>query len=174
MLDTVNWYAVHTRPRQESRVSNNLSVLGIEVFLPYINKYERNSYTGEVTRIVRPFFPNYVFARFDIASLFHKVKFTRGVHSVVCCGATPAPVDGWIIDTIQSRVGEDGCVKLGENFKLGDEVIIEAGQLKNFKGIFEREMSGADRVMILLQTVSYQAHLIIEKEVLKKACGRSS
>jgi transcriptional antiterminator RfaH len=163
-----NWYVVHTHRMQEERVNNNLDTLGIETLVPRYIKRRYNNYTGEITHVIKPFFPNYVFAQFDVSELFHKVRLTRGVHSIVCYGATPALVDDCIITTIRSRIGEDGYVKIGENLKPGDEVIIEDGLLKDFRGIFERETSDVDRVMILLQTVSYQAHLVIEREVLKK------
>jgi len=90
------------------------------------------------------------------------------VHSVVSYGATPALVDNRIISTIQSRVGEDGYIEIGQSLTPGDKVIIEDGPLKDFIGVFERETGDVDRVMILLQTVSYQAHLVIEREILKK------
>jgi hypothetical protein len=51
----------------------------------------------------------------------------------------------------------------------GDEVIIEEGPLKSLRGVFERETNGADRVRILLKAISFQAHLVIGREMLKKA-----
>jgi transcriptional antiterminator RfaH len=162
------WYVIHTHRMQEERVGHNLSTLGIETLTPRYVKRRYNNYTGEVAHVIKPFFPNYVFAQFDVSKLLHKVRLTRGVHSIVCYGTTPALIDDCIIATIRSRIGEDGYVKIGENLKPGDEVIIEDGLLKDFRGIFERETSDADRVIILLQTVSYQAHLVVEREVLKK------
>jgi hypothetical protein len=47
-------------------------------------------------------------------------------------------------------------------------VVIKDGPLKSFAGIFEREMKGAERVRILIQTVSYQAHVEIERNMVKK------
>jgi transcription antitermination factor NusG len=168
MPSIISWYVIHTHRRQEDCVAHNLSTLGIETITPRYVKRQYNNYTSEVIHVVKPFFPNYLFARFDIRKLLHKVRLTRGVHSIVCYGITPALVDDCIIATIRSQIGEDGYVKIGENLKPGDEVIIEDGLLKDFRGIFERETSDADRVMLLLQTVSYQAHLVIEREVLKK------
>jgi transcription antitermination factor NusG len=55
-----------------------------------------------------------------------------------------------------------------ESLKPGDEVLIQDGPLKSFAGVFEREMKGADRVRILIHTLSYQAHVEIEKEMIKK------
>jgi transcriptional antiterminator RfaH len=166
--DTANWYVIHTHPRQETRVDNNLSSAGIETLAPRIKKRKCNNYTGEVTYKIKSFFPNYIFARFDAAKILHKIRHTRGVHSVICCGTTPAVVDNLIIATIQSRMGQDGCIEVKEAIRLGDEVIVEDGPFKHFRGIFERETSDIDRVVVLLQTVSYQAHLVIEKEMLRK------
>ena len=163
-----NWYVIHTHRKQESRVGSNLSTLGIETLVPLVKKIKCNSYTGEVSHVVKPFFPGYLFALFDITKLFHKVRLTRGVHSVVCYGTVPAQVDSWIIATLQSHIGEDGYVNTDENLKPGDEIIIEDGPLKDFRGIFERETRDSSRVMILLQAVSYQAHFVIEREMLKK------
>jgi transcriptional antiterminator RfaH len=168
MSSTSHWYVIHTHRMQEERVDKNLRTLGIEMLTPRYLKRQYNIYTGDVTHAVRPFFPNYVFARFDVDNLFHKVRLTRGVHSVVCYGSTPALVDDCVIVTIRSRISADGYVTIGESLKPGDEVIIEDGPLKNFRGIFEREMSDTDRVMVLLQAVDFQAHFVINREILKK------
>jgi len=64
---------------------------------------------------------------------------------------------------------EDGFVRIEEEIKPGDRVIVKDGPLKNFAGIFEREMKDADRIRILLETVSYQAHVEIEREIVRKA-----
>src|SRR5262245_20883654 len=145
-----NWYAVRTHPRQESRVESNLSAMGVETFIPRMKVPRYNYYTDESIHLVKPLFPNYVFARFDLDRLFHPIRFTRGVHSLVSYGTTPALVDSLIITTIQSRMSEDGYVMIGEKLKPGDEVIIERGPWKNLIGIFERETSDIERVMILL------------------------
>jgi len=168
MLDTTNWYVIHTHPRQEARVENNLRNAGIETLFPRIKKYRYNGYVCEATHKIKPFFPNYIFARFEAMKSLHNIRLTRGVHSVVCYGATPAIIDNWIIVAIQSRMEEDGCIEIKEALKPGDEVIVEDGPLKDFRGIFEREASDIDRVVVLLRTVSYQAHLVIGKELLVK------
>ena len=46
--------------------------------------------------------------------------------------------------------------------------IIKWRPLKNFVGIFERDVKDSDRVMILLNTLKYQAHLLLERELVKK------
>jgi transcription antitermination factor NusG len=78
-------------------------------------------------------------------------------------------VDDEIISLIMSRQGEDGFVRIGEEFRPGDKVIITHGPLSNFMGVFEGRYTDEDRVSVLLTTVSYQSHVVIGKEMLRKA-----
>jgi len=117
-------------------------------------------------------FPSYIFARFKVDGLYHKVRYTRGIRRLVSFGDYPTVISEEIITEIQSRIKEDGFVRIDEVLIRGDEVIIKDGPFKNLAGIFDREVKGADRVRILLQTVSYQAHLVIQKDLLKKSINR--
>jgi transcription antitermination factor NusG len=80
----------------------------------------------------------------------------------------PAPISDAVIELIRSRVGEDGFVRLGEELKTGDPVVIDGGPFKGLMGVFERELSDRERVEILLTAVHYQGHIIIEKEHVRK------
>jgi transcription antitermination factor NusG len=64
---------------------------------------------------------------------------------------------------------KDNFVRIDEEIRPGDKVVIKDGPLKNFAGIFEREMKDTDRVRLLLEAVSYQAHIEIERDLVKKA-----
>jgi transcription antitermination factor NusG len=103
------------------------------------------------------------------ADIYHKVRFTRGVHNVVGFGEGQIPIDEEIILLIRSNIREDGFVRIDEEIRPGDRVRVKDGPLKNFSGIFEREMKDTDRIRILLETVSYQAHVEIERDMVKKA-----
>jgi transcriptional antiterminator RfaH len=96
------------------------------------------------------------------------VWFTRGVQSIVSCGGTPSPVDDEVIEFFRSRVDQDGFVRLGENLKPGDKVIMRGGVLDNLVGIFERDTNDSERVMILLETINYQGHIVVERSRLRK------
>jgi transcriptional antiterminator RfaH len=162
------WYLVQTQPKQEARAESNLNSFGIETLAPRFNERRCNYYTGAVTYCAKPLFPSYVFAKFIANDFYHKVRYTRGVRQLVNFGDSPTIIDEEIIALIQSRVGEDGFAKMDEDLKPGDRVMIKDGPLKTFAGIFEREMKGSDRVRILIQTVSYQAHLEIDRELVKR------
>jgi transcriptional antiterminator RfaH len=166
--DVPQWYVVQTHPKQEDRADSNLKAWKIQTFYPKVRQRRYNEFTGAPTYLTRPLFPRYLFARFKINDLYHKIRFTRGVHSLVSFSGHPTPVDGLIIEIIESSIADDGFVRLGEIFKPGDEVVIKEGPLRAFKGVFERDMQDSERVRILLQTVDYQAHLVIDREQVMK------
>lgn len=163
------WYAVRANPQQEERAAANLCAWGVEAFSPRLKQGRRNEFTGATTYVGRPMFPGYIFARFDAASLLAKVWYTRGVQSVVGFGASPSPIDDGVIELLQSQVGEDGFVRLGGELRQGDKIVITEGPLKDFVGVFERGLKGSDRVMVLLDTVSYQGRMTVERDAVKRA-----
>ena len=167
VADTPYWYAIHTHPRQESRAEENLKAWRVETFFPRARGCRFNKFTGEPSYFIKPLFPRYFFARFALSSLLHKVRFTRGVHSVVCIGSDPAPVDDRVIEIIATQADEVGFVKVGADLEPGAKVLIQAGPFKRLTGIFEREVSAADRVKILLDCVAFQARVEVERRHVK-------
>jgi transcription elongation factor/antiterminator RfaH len=165
--DMTRWYVIHTHPKQEDRAVSNLKVLGVQILSPKIKERCYNQYVYTPTYVTKPLFPRYIFAQFKINDLYNKVRFTRGVYSVVSFGECPAPIDEETIILIQSNLNEEGFVRINEEIRLGDRVMVKDGPLKNFAGIFEREMKETDRVRILLEHVSYQAHIEIERGMVK-------
>jgi transcriptional antiterminator RfaH len=162
------WYVIHTHPKQEDRAGSNLRVLGIPIFGPKIRERRYNQFSITPTYVTKPLFTRYIFAKFKVNDLYHKVRFTRGVYSVVSFGERPTKIDEELISVIRSNIREDGFVRMDGGIMPGDRVIVKDGPLKNFAGIFEREMKGTDRIRILLETVSYQAHVEIQRDMVKK------
>jgi transcription elongation factor/antiterminator RfaH len=159
-------YAVYTKPRQEDIVANSLRNAGIEVFNPQLKqkKYLKGSYRD----IIGPLFPCYIFVRFDPITTAWMIRYTRGVRKIVG-GDSPWPVSEEIIELINSQ-GENGIITIKPpELRSGDRVVIKEGPLQGLEGIFEKEMSGHDRVVLLLNAIEYQARIVIEKAFLTKA-----
>ncbi|HZG51909.1 MAG TPA: transcription termination/antitermination NusG family protein [Pyrinomonadaceae bacterium] len=163
------WYVIHTKPMQEERAASNLCAWGIETLSPRINEPRYNQYSGKAIRIIKPLFPRYIFARFNARDLLHKVSFTRGILGVVSFGDGPCQVDDDIIELLKARLGENGLIQLGEYLSPGDRVIIRDGPLKNFVGIFEGRVKENDRISIMLTAVRYQNHIVIDRDLVRKA-----
>jgi transcriptional antiterminator RfaH len=162
-VDTPSWYAIRTHPKQESRADENLKAWRVETFFPRTRDCRFNELTGEPSYFIKPLFPGYLFARFALSRLLQKVRFTRGVHSVVCIGSDPALVDDKVIEIIATQIDEAGFVKVGAHLEPGTKVLIQAGPFKRLTGIFERKVSAADRVQILLDCVTFQARVEVER-----------
>jgi transcription antitermination factor NusG len=90
------------------------------------------------------------------------------VQNVVSFGGSPVPIDDKVINLIRAQVDEDGFIRLGEELKLGDKVQVKFGPLKSLFGIFKQKIKDTDRVKILLSTVNYQSHLLIDREMIEK------
>ena len=168
ILDTPQWFAVSTNPKQEERTLHNLQVLNIETFNPRIQEPRRNQFTGAVTLVPTSLFPRYIFARFVPRNSLRTVRFTRGVLKVVSFNSQPAPIDDEVIEFLKSRVGDDGFLNVREALNPGDKVRIKDGPWKAFSGVIERDITASARVQILLTAINYHARLVTEREWVEK------
>ena len=167
LIEASCWYAIQAHPKQEKRAEENLNAWKVETFFPKIKDCRFNEFTGVPSYTVKPLFPGYLFARFAMSNLFHKVRFTRGVQRVVCVGDNPAAIDDRVIEIIAAQVDQTGFVKLGRELEPGTKVLIQAGPFKGLTGIFEREASAENRIKILLDSICYQAHVEVEWKYVK-------
>lgn len=155
-----NWYVINTKPKKEYQVERLFTEGGIEIYNP---KYQ-------IENRIKTFFPGYEFIYFDYPAQYRLVKYTRGVKRVVGVKEVPVPIPDGIIQAIKSREvnGLIEIEKYGEKPEVGDEIEVVEGPLKGLRGVFQKELTAKERVLILLNYVTYQGQLIIEKEKLKK------
>ena len=168
LCNALSWHLIHTHPRQETRAETNLRSLNIETYVPMYKKVRFNQITGKSACEYRALFPRYVFARFKINDMYHKVRFTRGVQDLVRFDARPAIVDEEIIDLIRSRQETESVIKI-EEFHAGERVVIRNGPFERLAAVFQRQTSDAARVVLLLDSVSYGAHVIVDRDSIVKA-----
>jgi transcriptional antiterminator RfaH len=166
--DTCRWYVVRTHPKQEERADSNLRAWGVETLNPKLRARRLNAFTGVPTVMARALFPRYIFAKFNAREQLAKISFTRGVNYVVSFGGQPVSVDEDIIQILKDRIDETGFVRLGEDLKQGDRVVIKAGPLREFEGIFERKLKDNERITLLLSTISYQGRLVINRDLIER------
>lgn len=165
--DDMHWFAIQTRPNAETAAESQLRALPIETLLPLAHRSVRHA-TRAPRLVLRPLFPGYLFARFCAAVSLRAVKYSRGVLRVLG-GASdrPWPVDDAIVAAIRERLGPEGCVELVERpFGAGDPVRITAGPLAGWSGIFDSELSDAQRVIILIETLQ-QGRVVIRRDCLE-------
>jgi transcriptional antiterminator RfaH len=158
----MQWYAINTKPRQERISELNLKRLGIETFSPELRQIKL--IRRKRRAVISPLFPGYLFARFVPDLHFRAVNFACGVQRVVTFGKIPAAVDEEMIDSIKSRFQEGYVILPRTSFTPGQSVQIRGGPLQGLEAIFEREMPDQQRVVLLLQTLSYRARVVMDLE----------
>lgn len=146
------WYAIYTKSGREDSVASLLRNTGIELLNPKIRlkKFTR----GKYALITEPLFPCYLFADFERVKYARLITYTRGVRYIVG-KANPVEVSEKIIKGIKDNTGDDDIVIIRpRQFNKGDKVSIRQGPFRDFHGVFERELRGPERVLILLEALN--------------------
>lgn len=163
-----NWFAVQTRPREESRATFNLRRQGFAVFLPEFLKTRRHARRTEQVR--RPFFPNYLFVQIDMSSMpWRAINSTFGVVSLVCGrDHSPTPLPDSVMNALFSRCGADGLMEtpLVDDIKKGDPVRFVSGPLAPLDAVFELR-NDQDRVTVLLNILGRVTAVKTERKNLE-------
>lgn len=153
----MKWYALYTKPWSEDSVASRLQDIGIEVLNPKLKskKYQRN----KISEVIEPLFPCYLFANFEKEKYSHLITYTRGMRYIVG-KRNPVVVHDEVIDTIKEGMEDGNLVVIKpQRFERGERVFIREGPFKDFYGIFEREIKDHERVMILLDSISYKLEI---------------
>ena len=164
-----HWYCIYTKSKYEDHVTQRLThVPGIEILNPKLKT--QRFIRGRLRHVTEELFPSYIFARFNPDDSYSLIKYTRGIRRIIGDrSGRPYIVDDEIIRQIQARI-EDGFVRIRQPvLQTGDHVVIHEGPLKGLTGMFRNHVKARDRVLILLNTIGYQASLEIDKGYLAKA-----
>jgi transcriptional antiterminator RfaH len=155
----LDWYLVKTKTGKERWVRDQLTALLSEVFLPLLEA--RTPRWGKLTWSIAPLFPGYLFARLDPQKHYFDVRYLRGVQGLVSAGNDPIAVPSGVVEEIRQR-GVNGIVKIEEkSFDMGDRVRIVQGPFRGFEAIFERYLSSAERIAILLKAIDTEGVRVV-------------
>ena len=155
----MDWFAVHTHPRSEFIVKENLERQGYMTYLPMFKKTRRHA--RKIETISSPLFPRYIFAGVKPdRDGWTKIKFTKGVANVVCFGSRPAKVPINVLKEFREREDDQGFVQLGNTKSLvpGDKVNVLNGFFSQYSGVIEK-FAGGDRVFLLLDLLGSKFRL---------------
>ena len=154
------WYAVMAKPRKEQTSVFFLEQVGIETYYPEINEYL--SIRGRQCARRIGLFPGYFFARFDCDRQYRTVSYCRGVRKIVTFGQVPAEVELDLLDDIRRGLSRQDIIPIIPRPRHGEVVRISQGPLAGVEGIFDSCLSGKERVVVLLQALSYQTRAIVK------------
>ena len=147
---TLDWYVLHSKPQKEDLLAEQLELRRFEVFCPRI----RVQVVNPRARKIRPYFPGYVFAHVDLATLGLSVlQYVPGSAGLIAFGGEPASVPESLIHAIRRRVDEINSSggELFDALKQGETVIVHSGPFAGYEGIFDARLPGTERVRVLLR-----------------------
>ena len=156
----MHWYVIRTKPDQERQAEFHLRQLSVETFLPLLRQNKR--IRRQEKTVIKPLFPRYLFARFDIDEQYRAVNYARGVLMIVKFGLRPAEVSESLIQDIRERLEDGYVIPKTERFQKGQIVQIKGGPLIGLEAVFIREMTEQHRVLLLLKILGLHAKLTID------------
>jgi len=160
------WYVIQTKPKKEEEAKSYLSTKGIEIFNPLMETFALRN--GRMNKELKPFFPGYIFGKFDLDQNYPLVRWARGVKKILGFGEYPTPISEEVVEIIKERADTQGIVIVKHYFKPNEVIRIKAGPLKDLLGIFERWISDSDRVRILLNLIGYQPSIELHYSMIEK------
>ncbi|HMT20330.1 MAG TPA: transcription termination/antitermination NusG family protein [Promineifilum sp.] len=164
------WYALHTKPHQESRVASRLAELDVETYLPLVRRVGR-------LRVRRPvvLFPCYLFAHLDLAHISAaQWQWTPGLRRIVTFDGAPAVIPPAIVDLIRNKVSQmdESDVPTPRLFNPGDPVRITRGPMTDMVALFEQDSTPAERVCVLLTFLGRVCRVEVDVTDLERVDSR--
>lgn len=115
-------------------------------------------------------FPSYLFVNLDPSQSSKGVRYTPGVRHFLRCDGEPAPVAPEILRNLNDRIGPSRVYcPPPPRLERGDRLRIDEGPLRGLEVIFEQELSGPDRVAVLLAEVNLSARVVLSRRPLANA-----
>jgi transcription antitermination factor NusG len=152
------WYALHTKPRKETAVYHLLKSREFTVFYPTVQVAPVNPRAARV----RPYFPGYLFVHTDLQVIGRNaLEWLPGSHGLVAFGGEPAVVPPHLVETIKAEAaGWHERQQEKNRFHPGQKVRVVHGPLAGYEGVFDVELSGRQRVQLLLTYLHNQPKLV--------------
>ncbi len=167
------WYTLYTKPHCERQVEQALDAKGIETYFPVMPA----AAPRRGRPLFRPFFPCYLFAHTDLKVVgVSALNWTPGMRHLVMFGNTPASVDECVIARIREHLAQPHVMDgHGELLQAGDRVIITAGPLRDIEAVFDKRLSAAGRVRVLINLLQRWTPVEMETDALRRVTtGRTN
>lgn len=146
---TAFWYAIRSKPNKEDFLSRQLEAAAVPVFYPRLHVSPANPRS----RKFKPYFPGYLFIQvdFDVVNA-STLQWMPGAANLVSFGGEPSPVPEQLILAVQRRVSEINASNKTRlrDLKPGEAILINEGVFAGYEAIFDSEVSGQERVRVLL------------------------
>lgn len=163
------WFVIWTESRAEKRVEQRIGAMGLSPWLPMVK--ERHRWSDRWREVECPLFPGYLFARATSAN-WHQILRTPGVLTVVKEGRKTALLADTLVTSLRDAIEREGAVPepVTErvDYAVGDEVIVQEGELRGVRGIV-RERRGGRQLVIWVAAIGRGVAFTIGTALVKAA-----
>jgi len=156
-----NWYAIYTKPRHEFKVRDILSLLGIETFVPSIERIQR--WSDRKRRIIFPLFSCYLFVHTAL-TYGEKLKVLRvpGVIKFVSIrDNVPEPIPEEQIFNLKKALESKEQIDPYPYLREGMRVRVKKGPLAGVMGVLVEKKEG-HFLVISVDVIQHGAALKID------------
>ena len=159
------WFCLRAQPKHEHIAAAHLQKEpDLEVYLPRI-RFKRATRRGPVW-FTEALFPNYLFARFDLAAGLRRVCYTQGVRGVVHFGDRWPIVPEAVIEELRATIGAGQVHVIDEDLHPGESVQIAGGVFHGLRAVVTRVMPSRERVAVLLEFLGRQTSVELPSAAL--------
>lgn len=163
-----SWYVIRSKPNKEEFLAGQLSAYGIKVFYPRI----RVKTVNPRARKLKAYFPSYLFIQVDLETISAStLHWMPGAVNLVSFDGVPASVPETLIAAVERQVEQINASQKNMllGLKPGDVVTIHDGPFAGYEAIFDGQISGRERVRVLL---SFLQNRKIPVELRENQIGR--
>lgn len=163
----MTWLVAQTKPNAIALAVENLQRQGFGTFVPLERKTQKRQ--NKLLQIKKPFFGNYLFISVGGSPApISRIRSTYGVSRLVEFGGSIAHVPQQLIDELQNRCDDDGCLELPSSTQAGDAIRVIEGPFYDQLGKVEKVASN-DRVWVLLDILGQKNRTLLSRRNLTEA-----
>lgn len=159
-IKSASWFAIQTYPRHEKRVASQLTLKGVDYYLPIVSRLAQWSDRRKLVEL--PLFPCYLFVHI-VPSPECRIQVLQlaGVLAFVGPGKQAVSIPDNQIEDVRTLIRNKVALDPYPFLKIGQRVRIRGGSMDGIEGILVRR-NGARRLIISVDSLERSLSICVE------------
>jgi len=163
--NSLEWYAIYTKARNEKKVHERLLEQGVESYLPLVKTLRQWSDRKKWVEV--PLLSSYVFVKVPQHQLREVIQ-VDGAAKYISFEGKPAAIPDKQIDNLRLLVNGEADIEVtGERLSPGDPVEVTTGSLRGLTGELIK-INNKNKVVVRIDRLDINLVVKIQKAFLKK------
>lgn len=162
-LNSLNWYALYTKPRHEKFVESELLKKGIEAYTPKVTL--RRRWSDRIKYIEEPIFKSYCFAKLCLKDKIRVVS-QDGVVTMVHFNNHYLSIPASVIESLKILIENELKIDPCPYLKVGERVIIKRGPLKGFEGYIIEKRHKNTTLVVSVDAIASSVRCVVDIELV--------